>query len=364
MINYKGGTFLREVKLPLSTPLSKAYLHNAYQLSILGCKKETETWIFMNYIQFVAESGKHINPVTFYLPDYTGYNWSILSPWFNYSVLTRELIVELRIDFKTFIRNAFSQKQYVFLYVNEKYLPGTTAHLEGFDLNHHVLLHGYNYDFEEVFFLTYDKDNLLSERTVKIKDLEDAYYNNIYDYDNENKMYLLKLREDEGFKLKFEIEYVLVQLECLRDEKRVINNVLDYHEDIKYTYGLAVYGNIINNLQLFISGTFNEVNEMLVIPLHLVMEHKQIMVERLKFISKHYQGTNLYEFIDSYIEYKSNFESLRNQALMYKFTGDKTILLGIINCILEVKKREKETLTKLIEHLSSFAINGNSVFNE
>src|SRR5689334_19894407 len=130
------------VKLPICTPASIGYLHNAFQLAILGTFEQSKYWIYSNYIQLIADSESLDYPVTFYLPDHMGYNWSIMSPWFDYQITTRDFLQENNIDFPTFIQKSLFNRQYVYLYVNELYVPDTYAEAYQFNYNHMILLHG------------------------------------------------------------------------------------------------------------------------------------------------------------------------------------------------------------------------------
>lgn len=349
---------MNSIQLPICNPLIRGYLHNAYQLAILGCKKEAKVWIFSNYIQLVSENGNSSDPVAFYLPDYPGYNWSILTPWFDYSVITRDFIKRYDIVFQDLIRDALSQQQYIFLYINEKYITGTVSEADDVDFNHHILLHGYSADNDEISFLGYDKSRSFTERTIDIHQLERAYFYNRYNYDRyENRMYFLKVREDEGFKLSFELDHIIQQLAYFRDSKKVINNVLDYHIDYQYTYGLDVYDSLIRNLELFHDDKIKGVRPKLIIPLHLVMEHKLMMVERFKFMAELFPNIALDRFIEEYNGLQKNFELFRNLCMKYDMTRKKTILIKMMNDIFKVKEKERVILTSLISYLSEFSNN-------
>ncbi|MGG4554130.1 hypothetical protein MKX50_09640 [Paenibacillus sp. FSL W8-0186] len=341
------------VKLPICMPTVRGYLNHAYQLSILEHIEEAKVWIYMNYIQLVSEIGNSQFPVTYYLPDYIGYNWSILTPWFDYQVITRDFVVEHNLDFHKLIKNAFSTKQYVFLYVNNKYIPNTPAAISQTDNNHHILLHGYDAATEEVYFQGYDSRRQFTERVIHIDQLKIAYFNNKYDYERyENRMFLLKVREDEGFKLDLDISHIIDQLISFRDSKRVIHNVFDYHSDFKYRYGLNVYDSLLENLRQFINGNTEQLRTKLTIPLHVIMEHKHLMVKRLRFIEKCYPDINLKESIDDMMLLKTTFEKLRNLTQKFEVTGNKEIIHRMVCTIEETGEKEYSMLTKLIHSLS------------
>lgn len=339
------------IKLPLSQPLAKGYLHYAYQFSILGCKEETKTWIFMNYIQLISENGNAMYPVNFYLPDYTGYNWSILTPWFDYSVITRDFIIKNDLDFHKIIVDSLMNKQYVYFYLNERYIPGTRANQLNTDFNHMILIHGYHHGSKEAYFTGFDKNRNFTERSVPIEILKQAYFDNTYDYErNECRMFFLKLREDEGFKLYFDMNHFIKQLSCLLHGRKVINNVIDYHTDFTYSYGLNVYDNITKLLELHYDGQVQNQKTDLVIPMHVLMEHKHIMVERLKYVETLFPRVTLDQFVKYYEDLKKSFENLRNLSIKYKISGDRGIIRRIKDRILNLKEEEKSVLTELIDH--------------
>lgn len=339
-------------RLPVSDPLSKAYLHNAYQLSILGSREDTKTWIFMNYIQLVSKNGDYDFPVTFYLPDYEGYNWSILTPWFDYKVISREFVVMHDLDFGQLIRNAISNDEYVYFYVNERHIPGTPAEIGNYDYNHMILVHGYDFQNDDVFFFGYDQNGRFSERFVNVKILKQAYFCNQYTFERfENRVYFIKLRSDAGFKLKLEIGHIIEQFIDLKDSKRKIGNVLDYHTDFHYTYGLDVYDNVIRNIQLVHDGEFEDTRTKVVIPLQLIMEHKHIMIERLKFINQYYPSANFQTSIMNYGELKHSFEGCKNSVLKYEILKNKEILQTVMRDIEVTKTKEQTIISQLIENL-------------
>lgn len=347
-----GVNAMKSVFLPISNPLSRGYLHNAYQLAILGTKDETKTWIFMNYIQLISEIGNHRFPITFYMPDHMGYNWSILSPWFEYSVITRDHVKQLKIDFKELIKSSLFNNQYVYLYVNEKYIPGTLSESLDQNFNHQILLYGYDESTGEVAFLGYDKNRQFTKRTVNIEHLELSYFNNTYDFEMfENRIYLLKLRKDPGFLLELDLNSIIDQLINLRDSKRVVNNVIDYHRDYSYKYGLDTYDNFMVNLKLFKEKNIQGERDKLITPMHIAMEHKMMMIERLKYISALFPNINVDESIKDFSLLKQKFETLRNLMIKYELIQDSHILEHAMNELIGLKENEKKVLTRLIDTL-------------
>jgi hypothetical protein len=345
---------LQSVLLPLSTPLSKAYPHHAYQLSILASKEETHSWIFMNYFHLVAEPGNDNPPVTFYLPNETGLHRSCLSPWFEHRVLSRSFIIENRLDFSIIIKNAILNHNYIYLYINERYIPGTYWHSIGKDYNHSLLLHGYSVSTDEVFFLIYDATRTLTVQSIPMEELAQAFYDNQYRYDRyESKVYLLKLRGELGFTLRFDPNYMSTQLLTYRDEKPVRSSVLHGYADERCRYGLGVYDSMVELLDRTRMETREAIREGFTIPMHLLMEHKHIMVERLKFLADRYNSLELSPFIEAFESLKKAFEALRNNALKFEMTGSEAILSKAITRMFELKGHERNTLTQLIDYLQN-----------
>ncbi|WP_146615399.1 hypothetical protein [Paenibacillus pabuli] len=305
----------------------------------------------MNYIQLISQIGNHKNPVTFYLPDNTSNEYSILTPWFDYSAITRDFIKHLNLNFGDLIRNAILHKNYVFLYVNEKYIPETAWNTKGMDYNYQILLHGYDETTNKVSIFTYDSNRRLNTRTIHITELEKSYFDNNYkDEKNENKIFFIKLRDKIGFDLNFNLEYIIAQLVHYRDEKSIMYSVLDQNSN--YRYGLAVYESVIENFTYALKEHDKEVRYTLITPIHLLMEHKKIMLGRLRYIEEQHPNLDLSSYISEFSDLKDSLLILRNYALKYEMTYNPRIIDKSIAAIKDIKDREKNLLTLLINDLS------------
>lgn len=344
----------QDLKLPFHKPLIRGYLHHAYQLSVLGMQDRVKPWIFMNFIQLVTDKDCFRYPVQFYMPDEQGYNWSVLSPCFDYQILNRNIVMQYNLKFVDIVRNSIREGKYVYAYVNEKYVPGTWAAENNFNFNHMIMIYGINEELQRAYFWGYDQHRNFTERSIDYEQLQQAYVDNKYDFQRtESRLFLFKIREDPGLNLSLELASVIEQLIALRESKRVVKNVYDYHAKFEYIYGLEVYQRVIAILRSVLENNRKDIMRSLMIPLHVLMEHKQVMVERLKYIESHHPHISLDRFIADFAGLSTFFESLRNQILKYEMSENPAIVEQMIDKMQEVQNQEYDILGKLIETLST-----------
>lgn len=343
-----------DVKLPICKPLIRGYLQHAYQFSILGNYEKAKPWMFSNFIQLFSENGNDMHPVQFYIPDYNGYNWSVIAPCFDYQILNRDFVLNNKLRLSDLIQAAVQNGEYVLLYVNEKYIPGTYAEERKLDFNHMMLIHGFNEKLNRAYYWGYDKLWNYREDSVDFDTLERAYVDNEFDnYRYEQRLYMFKMNEMPKYDLSFELPPVIEQLRNLRDSKRVVRNVIDYYTQVEYKYGLSVYDNLVSIIQSIIESPRQNVWRNLLIPLHILMEHKTMMVERLKYMELQFPQLSLTPYIDSFTALGTAFEKMRNQVLKYGVSGNPDLLQTTIDKIREVQSNEYHIITDLIDTLSA-----------
>lgn len=343
-----------DLKLPIHKPLIRGYLHHAYQLSVLGMQDRVKPWIFMNFIQLVTDKHNFNYPVQFYMPDEQGYNWGVLSPCFDYQILNRNFVLRYHLKFIDIVRDSIRDGKYVYAYINEKYIPGTWCEENNYNFNHMIMISGINEEVQRAYFWGYDKHRNFTERSIDYEQLQQAYVDNKYDFQRtESRMFLFKIREDPGLNLSFELPPVIEQLIALRESRQMANNFYDFHAQFEFIYGLDVYQRVIHILKSVLDGNGRNIMRSLMIPLHVLMEHKQVMVERLKYIESCYPQLSLDLFITDFNGLSTSFESLRNQILKYEVSENPAIVAQMIDKVQEVQDKEYDLLGKLIETLST-----------
>jgi hypothetical protein len=346
----------QDIKLPLSKPLVRGYLHHAYQFSVLGNYEIAKPWIFTNFIQLFSENGNLTHPIQFYLPDHNGYNWSVIAHCFDLQIINRSFILQKGLRLSDIIQSAIQNGEYVLFYVNEKYIPDTYAGARKLDFNHMIMIHGFNANRNLAYFWGYDKTWNYRESSVDFDTLERAYLDN--EYENvryEQRLYLFKMNEMPKYHLSFQLQPIIQQLSDFRDSRRVVKNVIDYYKGVSYKYGLSAYDNLIAIMQSVLDDPEQNVWRNLLIPLHILMEHKTLMVERLKYIESQFPQLDLANQINNYTVLANAFEKLRNQILKYGVSRNTGILQSAIDKMKEIQKDEYQMLTDLINALSAAA---------
>jgi len=338
-----------EIKLPVSAnPSVRGYLHHAFQMAVLDTCERAIPWKHMNFIQLVS-NGETAYPVTFYMPDQFGYNWSMLSPFFEYQVINRRFIQDNQLDMKKLVIDSISKGYYVYTYINESYVPGTIARNRSINFNHMILLHGFNEATREVIFLGYADNGEFNERTMAIDELEKAYYDNTYQFPRyEDCFYMYRISDNRDTDITFDVSVIVHQLENLLYSRKEGTNVFDFraHESNKLLYGFDVYDACLSALAQMAAGSIY-VN---VVPIHILMEHKRLMVDRLQYIEGLFPHS-LQRYVQSYAKLSRSYESLRNLVLKCRISNNRKALEPAMDKLRELVKEERGVLESLLESL-------------
>ncbi|MCD1259431.1 hypothetical protein B5M42_011355 [Paenibacillus athensensis] len=340
-----------EIKLPVSAnPSVRGYLHHAFQMAVLDTCPKATPWRHMNFIQLVS-NGETAYPVTFYMPDQFGYNWSMLAPFFEYQVINRSFIQDNGMDFKKLVVDSLAKGYYVYTYINEVYVPHTIARNRNINFNHMILLHGYNHDTREVYFLGYADNGEFNERTMAIDELEKAYYDNNYQYPRyEDCFYMYRISDNRDTDIAFDVSVIVHQLENFLYSRKEGNNVFDIraHESNKLVYGFDVYDACLSALAQMAAGNIY-VN---VVPIHILMEHKRLMVERLEYMEGMFPQS-LQRYAQSYVKLSRGYESLRNLVLKCRISNNRKMLEQAMDKLRELAQEERTIMESLLESLQA-----------
>jgi hypothetical protein len=340
------------IKLPMTKPIIRVYTNYAYQFSILGSYIEAQPWFFMNFIQLCTEEDCE-SPLIFNNRDDYGYCFNITTPFFECKILTRDFILSQKLDFKSLIIESIKSGEYVYFYINEKYIPDTRASESNFDNNHNIMIHGVDIELNEVYFYSYNKDSIFIENKIPLDQLSIAYFSNKVDFPRfEDRFYIFHITKDKGLVLTISLKIILEQMISLRDSYVLGLNVIDYHKNIHIIYGLKTFDKLAKSLSLMAK---NQIR-IDIRSLHLLMEHKALMVLRLQYIEHHKPDIVLGEFIKEYEKLERRYGYLRNLLLLFQTSNKNTSIQKIADEILVLKDREYDLLNRLITYLADYNI--------
>lgn len=156
--------------LPVSTPLAYGYQFYAFPLAILEGRAEARDWVLSNYIQTAFDPAPDSPvPFCFYVDDFTR------SPWIETQRLTRQFCRSRGDRVDDLLRDAVRDGWYVYLTVNERYIPDRRAYLDEVDYPHDLLVHGFDDDSDTFAVLGYDQDQMFRSTSSPQESLLTAF---------------------------------------------------------------------------------------------------------------------------------------------------------------------------------------------
>jgi len=256
--------------LPFTQPLAYGLQYYAFPLGILACHPQTTDWVLSNYLQVSWITDPDIDiDLEFYLHDFS------VSPWLETLKLNRELVAAQAGGIIGLVRAAVQADFYVYLTLNERYVPERLAYDQDTDYMHDPLIRGVD-DHADVFEIYgFDRDQTFRGSTIPQEDLAVAYHNTGTDpfYEVPVTLYRFKPAGSYRFDLRFIartlVEYLesvntSVHFQAQRDPWDQVYGMATYAELENYLLGYA-RGEIAHNIQ----------------NLHTLWEHKRMMVARL-----------------------------------------------------------------------------------
>lgn len=114
-------------------------------------------------------------------------------------------------------------------------------------------------------------------------------------------------------------------------------------------YGISYYEAMLEYVQKFLDGTYN--GNLYMVSFHGMMEHKQIMVQRLKYMQEKQYIKNADSVIEDYETLADKAAVIRNLAIKYNISMKKELLEKIGGFLEEMYTAEKYVVEQLIQLL-------------
>jgi hypothetical protein len=334
-------------KLELGEPVIRGYLHYAYQLGILSRVAAARQWIYSNYIQLVCDERSTLVPLQFYMPNDAGYNWTLTCPLLEQQVISREMITDCNVNFLKFIKHAIDNEWYVVCHINEKYIKDTMAYQRS-DFNHMMMVHGYDNEKGTVQVSGYNNKRQYASWEVPKDQFEEAFYRNKPDFLEEQMLRLYRVhRNIDDYDAAFELKPIAEGIKCFLLSQPPDRNIMLKNRRVRLTFGLNAYDQFIMYLEKVCNGEVRPNH----IPLHAFMDHKLMMINRLKYIMEHRHDLDLHEYIRQYESYAQLLETARNVMLKSSIANKFEGVLDIIEDIKGLKIKEEQTLQRLVQVL-------------
>ncbi len=331
-------------KLPIIIPPIIGYLHHAHPLSIILNYKESHEWFYSNYIQLCCEiglEGKRI-PFNFY-----GYEASLPEknyPFLNIEKISKNVIQLTQLDICTFLIKCIDLGYYVRASIDRYYIKTFTKDYKENHKYHEVLLFGF--DNDEKTFLAYGYvDGFFKEAKISFHDFSQAFLNCLSQVAYQNDVYLFKY--NGTYQYQFDINLVTELLNDYLCSNNTSKRLSMFKNPLNLAFGIRVYHYIKQSIEVL----FDNKHNYDIRPLHILWEHKKVMIERIKFMEMHgYIRKGKYP-ISLYYNIEKEVLILRNKLIRYKITEETKILKDILNAIDRITLYEKNAIELLLNEV-------------
>ncbi len=284
--------------LPLRPAPITSYLHHAYPLSIFPQEMDFAPWFFSRYIQLRMAEPYDPGMDSFNFYHINMYGW----PWLVKERINKSLYRRLHIPFSKFVKECIDDGCYVYAYLNERYIPQRFGY-HSLDYTHDTLLYGYA---DNDFLLTGFTDERTYDQTVVTSaELDLAYMNSSTDTLHHQDIHIL--RPYAQWEFSFSLSAITRQLsDYLLSTNTSIKNA-EYEQPLHGSFGIAAMNSLYE--QLLTNPKFISTRD-----LHLLWEHKKIMLNRFAFLRKTVLPLSI-EYERSYSTIVDLAQSLRNSSI-------------------------------------------------
>jgi|LSQX01.1.fsa_nt_gb hypothetical protein len=327
------------VKLPMAESPIVGFQHIAYALSIILNDKESLPWYYSNYIQLVS-GNSFATPMTFYP------NWFDANPLLYIQTFKKEIMKFGNIDIHSFIKDCIDNKTYFYSAFDEFYVP-RRRYYGNHHFCHNFLIYGYDLSEQEYILIGFDERRFYGTTSITFAQFEDAFFSETSIPEN---VHLLERKE--GYKYDFNLKLVYETLEDYLYRKntseRYSNSIYDNKIAGRH-WGLDIYKRLREYFELLICG--NVLNDIRL--LHILYEHKKVMVSRLKYMEDNGYVKNCSYLHENYKNMENKSIVMRNVQLKYSATSDNQYLKTIIDMLSEMEQEEKELMEILLDKVAT-----------
>lgn len=331
--------------LPIIIPPLVGYLEDAHPLSIVLAHDFTWPWFYSNYIQLFFQSPEGNNqPLKFYKVELTdGRPWGALNPWLNYHKVTKDIIDIHSINIIEFLINSIDLNNYIIIHLDEFFLPYRTQY-NSWHYTHETFINGYN-AAEGIFYgVAYTKKHgVYEEFSISFDELKQAYLNNTNIDSNHRLIQLLSMKAWRFY--EFDIISVLEQLnEYLFSINSSLKNRTSFNTISGCFYGFDIY----TQLKKYYLTWKDKAS---VIPLHILLEHKKLMIKRIKYMIQNEYINECQGIIDEYSIIFNNVAILKNIFIKFLINKNVDLIYNIGSLLDNISIYEKSAIENLIKHI-------------
>lgn len=347
----------------LEKQLEKTYLNYNVTITMFLGENQYYNWLYSNYIQLF---GRNIFLSDYFLdyyiaPERQNSIMYTIHSLLEYHHIDKQVLARCNINLVEFAKANIEEGNYIEFVLNQRYIAAA-----GFDDNnflHQTLIYGYS-DIKKIFYIEIiSSEGKLKTTTISYNDFYNAVDVNyerivVIKYDPPQQFYKLSIKNikeslcDYLYGKNYDEYYkYILQSNFLEGENKCNTNFVEeeqvYLDRYKKVYGHNLFSFFLENQQMFdyLLRDFKIA--------YVWKEHKEIMVERLKFLQyrKKIDYEKGVELISDAMELKNKADIMLHLCMKYKFFPRKKIANSIRQLLKNIMEDDKKCIQKLLNAL-------------
>lgn len=318
--------------LPFKYPSITSWTWIAGIFAILENYSNCTEWLYNNFIQLFCEEYDDFVSVH-YLPHIDSFS---VCPFLHSSLIPRSLLVELKINVVDFVKSCIGLGYYVYCFVDEQYI---SKFVEKRFL-HELLVYGYNNEEFYIADFTLSNSHRYACSTVFFENFLRAY-NSVDEKEDEMQdgiagnggifIFSIETEVQYDFDLKLLLNYLEDYANCCDRGAPYrtydLNKPNKFNKDLRrVSYGIGIYDVVQKYYQNVLEGR----QYFMIQPLHVIYDHKVLMIKRLNYLKYEKKITVSQEIIQGYEKLLKKIEIMRNMGIKYAVSKEQNILLNIM----------------------------------
>jgi hypothetical protein len=324
------------ISLPVNlTPDVIGYAHHAIPLSVASINERYRSWLLSNFIQIKCY--RNFNDGDDYIDlDFT-YHYYDNNPWLITNVIPEQ--DQIGGGFiKDWLINRLIEQTYICLFVDYFYIP-SFHHYGKQHFTHELLV--FEYDRANDLFGVLGYEEGFGIIRINGSDLVSGFSHQGQGRVYQRQFPIYTYRYNEDYAYSFDLSNVI---QLTRDYVDSVDTPTrlgqqDRLHFFDHVHGLSVY----TQLGKFYRDPSRQ-NDLR--PLHLLMEHKKIMVARLQFLQV--RDNRISAYTERYIKLFHETESMRNRVIKSTLSNDRMGIDSLQGIFERMQEEEYHLLTNLL----------------
>ncbi|MCP1135451.1 BtrH N-terminal domain-containing protein [Paenibacillus polysaccharolyticus] len=330
------------IVLPLADSPIRCYQIHAYRLSIILNYPECLPWFYSNYIQVVGKTS-HQEDLFNYSIDFhlATEEFHTAVPWLDFCPMSPNIFFEkLSCDVHDVLRYSIDEGHYLYTIVDEYYIPSRKAYQIEQKYYHDILIYGYDLANKLYLVSGFDQNMQYEKTSVPFELMEKAIHSagapitQIY---KKNIKYELNMNL-----IKELLEDYMYSNNSSKRNMMNSNPLSDSH-----CYGMSTYDGFIEHLKGI---QHNTSSKDIRIP-HLLYEHKECMMLRIKYLTDLDRLKEPNEIISKYKMVRDHSLILRNLYLKMIITNNIGLVESLNSAVVKLKEIDMDISDKLLNNL-------------